>query len=137
AELTRQLTEARREAAHPLSEAWGEARTLLGALEAAADPEDARLRLRSALRRVVDGIWLLVVRRGRDALCGAQVWFKKDGRRDYLIFHRPPKGNNRVRREGFWQASSLPEAAGKLDLRQPEHVKQLEAFLLKVQLPAG
>src|SRR5262249_54065503 len=62
------LAEARRKAAHPLSESWGEAKTLLGALADAPDPEEARLRLRALLRRIVVEIRLLVVRRGRSRL---------------------------------------------------------------------
>src|SRR5262249_45711882 len=61
AELVGQLAEARQQAACPLSESWGAAQSLLETLDAAADPDDARLRLRSALRRIVEEIWLLVV----------------------------------------------------------------------------
>src|SRR5262249_3763042 len=49
--LAAQLADARHKAAHPLSETWGEAKTLLGVLDKAPDPVDAQLRLRSALRR--------------------------------------------------------------------------------------
>src|SRR5262249_21750015 len=65
AELAKLLDAAQQKAANPLSEAWGEFRSLTDALDAAPDLHDARLRLRSALRRVVDSIWLLVVPRGQ------------------------------------------------------------------------
>src|SRR5262249_7197914 len=89
-DLATRLAQARRKAAHPLSEAWGEAKSLLEALKSAPDPEDARLRLRGALRRIVDSFWLLIVPRGRDRLCAVQVWFQGSGScRNYLILHRP------------------------------------------------
>src|SRR5262249_29451523 len=60
-ELAAQLARARAKAAHPLSESWGEAKTLLDALKG----DKARLRFRAVLRRLVDGIWCLFVQRGR------------------------------------------------------------------------
>src|SRR5262249_32734685 len=75
-ELAPRLAEARQKAAHPLSEAWGETKSLLATLNAAPDQRDARLRLRSALRRIIESIWLLVdSRRGKVRLTAAQIWF--------------------------------------------------------------
>lgn len=128
-ELAEQLAEARQKAAHPLSESWGEVQTLAEALETAPAPEDARLRLRTALRRIVDGVWLLVVPRGRDRLCAVQVWFAGGKRhRDYLIFYRAA-GNCRP---SSWWARSLADVAtlGPLNLRNAEHAVRLEAALL-------
>jgi hypothetical protein len=130
AELAGLLAEARQRAANPLSEAWGEARSLLAALDSAPDPQDARLRLRGALRRIVSDIWLLVVPRGLDRLCAVQVWFAGGERhRDYLILHRPPNGL--TGKEGGWWARSLAEVAepGDLDLRNRKHAAELEAAL--------
>jgi DNA invertase Pin-like site-specific DNA recombinase len=130
--LAEELAEARLKAANPLSEAWGEAHSLLEAIGQAADPKDARLRLRSALRQIIDSIWLLVVPRGRDRLCAVQIWFA-DGKRhrDYLILHRPPKANKAARVEGGWWARSLASTvkAGDLDLRKRDHAKRLEKAL--------
>ena len=136
-ELAEQLAVAREKAAHPLSEAWGEAQTLIGALASAADPEDARIRLRSALRRMVDSIWLLVVPRGHDRLAAVQIWFA-DGKRhrDYLILHRPPRSNGKARKEGGWWARSLASVVkpGDLDLRKPAHAARLEKALAAVDV---
>src|SRR5262249_10000640 len=76
AEVQRELAAARQRAAHPLSEAWGEAKTLLRAVRGAEDRQDALLRLRAALRNVVDAVYVLVVPRGRDRLAAVQVYFK-------------------------------------------------------------
>ncbi len=136
-DLAKKLAEARQKAAHPLSETWGEAKGLMAALDAAPDPEDARLRLRSALRRMIDSVMLLVVVRGLDRLAAVQIWFAGGKKhRDYLILHRPPHANRWHRREGHWWARSLATVATAdgLDLRNPDHAKRLEAALLAAEL---
>jgi hypothetical protein len=134
-ELGEGLAEARQRAEHPLSETWGETQTLLAALDAAADPEDARLRLRAALRQIVEGIWLLVVPRGRDRLAWAQLWFHGKGRRrDYLILHRPPRANASSRTPGRAFVESKPQLTAPCDLRRPEDARKLEARLAAVDV---
>jgi hypothetical protein len=136
-DLASRLAEAREAAAHPLSEAWGECRSLLDALDAAPDPKDARLRLRSALRRIVEEIRILVIPRGRDRLAAVQFWFAGGERqRNYLILHRPPKANGAAREEGSWEARSLADMVrpGNFDLRNPEHAADLEKALLAADL---
>jgi DNA invertase Pin-like site-specific DNA recombinase len=124
ADVTARLAAARQKAAHPLSESWGEAKSLLSVLDKAPDPIDARIRLRSALRRVVEAIWLLVVRRDQDRVCFVQVFFT-GGReaRCYLLVHRPRSGNGKKWRPGhLWAKSYLdplspPEEGPNYDLR--------------------
>ncbi len=138
ADMSARLDEARRKAAHPLSASWGEAHSLLAALDAAPDPEDARLRLRSALRRVVEEIRLLVVPRGRTRLAAVQVYFSADGHRDYLLYYRPPQQTFGGRREGeCWAKSLPPEVTGdELNLRDPGDAAKLETALAAVPLDA-
>jgi DNA invertase Pin-like site-specific DNA recombinase len=134
-EVAEQLAAARHKAAHPLSEAWGEFHSLTEALAAAPDPDDARLRLRSALRRVVESVWLLVVPRRRDRLAAVQVWFTGDGHRDYLLFNQTARGNQSGRTAGRWWARSLANTGlPALDLRRKADVKRLEADLLALDL---
>lgn len=108
-ELVQELNVAREEAAHPLSESWGEAQSLLGVLSKASDPQDARLRLRSALRRIVDVALMVVVARGRDRLCECQFRFTggKDRIRNCFIIHRAAKANASERTEGCWAVLTL------------------------------
>jgi hypothetical protein len=138
-DLAARLAEARQKASHSLSESWGEAQSLLAALEGAPDPKDARLRLRAALRRIVESIWLLVVPRGAVRLAAAQVFFAGGERcRSYLILHRPRKGNQSRRTEGHREARSLAHTEpGGLDLRITEHAARLEKALLAIDLTAA
>ncbi len=103
-ELAERLADARTEASHPLSESWGECQSLADTLAAAADPYDARMRLRSALRRIVVGIRLLIVPRKQDRIAVIQVDFggKQSKRRNYVLLYRP---NGRVR-PGEWRVLS-------------------------------
>jgi hypothetical protein len=136
-ELSAKLAEARQKAAHPLSESWGEAQTLLEALDAAPDQEEARLRLRAALRRIVDEIRLLVVSRGRDRLAAVQIWFAGGERqRSYLILHKPPKANAASRTEGGMWCLSLVDVAdpAELDLRRQDDVLAMQEILAEMDL---
>jgi DNA invertase Pin-like site-specific DNA recombinase len=130
-ELAEKLAEARQKAAHPLSETWGEAQSLLGALDGSPDPEDTRLRLRSALRRMVDSVWLLVVPRGRDRLAAVQIWFAGGKRhRDYLVLHRAAG----YRRPGGAWAGSAADGPGDADLRQRARVAGAERFFATIDV---
>jgi len=136
-ELGEKLALAAQKAASPLSETWGEAQTLLETIDTAPDREAARLRLRAALRRIVDSIWLLVVPRGRDRLCYVQIWFnagKHHRRRDYLIFFRPSKANASARVPGFVKAESRPDMTAPLDLRKRADARKLESYLASEDL---
>jgi DNA invertase Pin-like site-specific DNA recombinase len=140
-ELAAALASARRDAANPLSEAWGEAGALLAAVGKAADPKEARLRLRSALRRIVETVLILVVPRGRDRLAFVQVYFTGGARRSYLIAHRPAHWNGKVRRAGrrfvtSWKDEGADDFgfAAEPDLSDPKEAARVEQGLLA--LPA-
>jgi DNA invertase Pin-like site-specific DNA recombinase len=136
--LSAKLAAARQQAASPLSEAWGQYRSLVDALDSAPDPQDARLRLRAAIRRIVSGIWCLFVPRGHTRLAAVQVWFAGDGHRDYFIVYRPPAGGAVRTRPARWGVRSLAEVAatGNLDLRRRKDARLLEEALAAVELPS-
>jgi hypothetical protein len=137
-DLSAKLAEVRQKAAVPLKDCWGEAKSLLEAIADAPDPTDAKLRLRSVLRQVIAEVWLLVVPRGSDRLCVAQVFFPQgDKVRHYIIYHRPPRANNWGRQEGRWTVRSFVDAglkADALDLRKREHARRLEKALTRADL---
>jgi hypothetical protein len=136
-ELAEKLSIARQKAANPLSASWGETQSLVEVLDSAADPVDVRLRLRSAIRRIVETIQVLIVPRGRDRLAALQIWFAGGKQhRDYLILHRPPKANGKSRTEGGCWCCSLADVhdPAELDLRRPEDAEALAAELLELDL---
>jgi DNA invertase Pin-like site-specific DNA recombinase len=125
--LVEQLTQARQEASTPLSDAWGECRSLVDALDAAPDAEDARIRLRAALRRITENVWSLFIVRGKWRIAAVQLWFTGGAHRDYLILHRAANGGSVAVRPSQWWCRSLASAApGKLDLRKPGHAVRLD-----------
>jgi DNA invertase Pin-like site-specific DNA recombinase len=108
--LSEELREARQRAAHPVSESWGEVKGVITHLDEADDPTDARLRLRTVLRRIIDSIWLYVVPRGRERLALVQIWFA--GGQTYrmlLINYLSPRGNGHKLLPGGWRAESWRE----------------------------
>lgn len=134
--LAEDLAAARQRAASPLVEAWGQARSLIDVLDRAPDQAEVRVRLRAALRRIVDSIWILVVRRGVDRVCAVQIWFNGCRRhRDYLIWHTPARGGSVPAAPSKWSVRSLATTTrpGALDLRKREDVERLEAALLEVE----
>jgi DNA invertase Pin-like site-specific DNA recombinase len=136
-ELIERDREVKQRAAAPLKDAWQQTKSLLGAIEKADDPHDYRVRLRAALRREIDSIWVLIVPRGRDRLCATQIWFAGGKQhRDYLVFHQAAKANSYARTEGAWWAKSLTSVAkpGELDLRLRDHTRRLEKALAEVEL---
>jgi hypothetical protein len=130
-----------REAA-PLAEAWGAVKPLAEAMEEQGWSDDARVRLKAVVARVVESVWLLVLPavKGQDRLAAVQLRFKDSHHhRDYLILCRPPKANGKATTPGGWWALSLADvtALGNLDLRNPADAKKLEAALLAADLQAG
>ena len=126
-ELAGRLADARHRSSHPLSESWGEAQSLADTLAAAPDPRDARLRLRSALRRVLSSAWVLIVPRGAARLAAVQLWFAESKKhRDYLIYYRPPTAKEKYVCDVRSFASF---GAPTYDLRRPDHAAMLETDL--------
>jgi DNA invertase Pin-like site-specific DNA recombinase len=109
-ELSAQLEAANARAAVPASAAWAEFGSLVDMLDQAPDQADIRLRLRAALRRMVEEIRLLVVPRGRDRLAAVQVFFSGGARREYLLWHRAHCDNGKARRPGWYKVRSISTA---------------------------
>jgi DNA invertase Pin-like site-specific DNA recombinase len=135
--LVDELQQERQKAASPLSEAWGESRTLLEALGKAPNLEEARIRLCSVLRRIALSIWCLFVARGRERLAAVQIWFAGgEKHRDYLILHRPAQGGAVGSRPSCWKCRSLADTAklGDFDLRRREDAQELEQSLSDIDI---
>src|SRR5262249_54330051 len=125
AEVKVKLAEAKRKEAKPVAEAWKEVRQL------ASGTEDERIRLRTAIRRVVESITLLVVPLGEDRVAAVQVRFKDTTRhRDYLIIHKVARNN------GVGEVKTVSTLAwdGELDLRDAADVARLEKVLATMEV---
>jgi DNA invertase Pin-like site-specific DNA recombinase len=116
--------------ARPAESAWRDLPGLVQLVREGGD--DARLRLRTVLLRLVADARVLVVRRGSWQLCGLQVYFTSGVTRSYLIANQSA-GNGR---RGGWQAKSFAAAGlpGTLDLRNRGHATRLEKALLAVTI---
>jgi hypothetical protein len=136
-DVVEKLTAARAKAAHPLSESWGECQSLVDTLDNAGDDEDVRVRLRAALRRIVESIYLIIVSRGYARLVAAQMWFTGGKHRDYLIVYRRPKANQWAKQKESWLVRSLTSAdvdIADLDLRNRKDAAALEQVLIDADL---
>lgn len=139
AELAGKLEAARQAAATPLSAAWTETRNLLEALQAAPDQLEAKTRLRGAMRRIIESIWMVVIpREGQHRLCYVQIFFA-DGktRRSYMILHEAGKANAASQTGAqFWvRSAKLPENM-RGSLKDKEFAIGFAAFLKLLKLEA-
>jgi DNA invertase Pin-like site-specific DNA recombinase len=131
------LARAKREAASPLSAAWGDYRSLVDVLEGAPDPVDARTRLRAALRRMTEAFYCLFVGRGEWRVAAVQAFFTGGARRSFVILHRPAKANKTgtCRPAEMYVRSFAGQAKpDDLDLRRRKDAKALEGALEAVDV---
>lgn len=126
-----ELELAQREAASPLTRSWGECKTVLEALEQAPNQDEARLRLRAALRRVVEGVWCVFAAVGSWRMAAVQVRFAGGAHRDYFILHRGATGGAVGSRPAQTWVQSFKDVAvkGELDLRDKAHAARLASAL--------
>jgi hypothetical protein len=98
------------------AQSWKEARSLLAALDRAKDKVAARTRLKAALKRIVAGIWLLVVPRGRTRLCEVLLTFHDACAKAYrgaTIFYRATTNNRWGHRQpARWAVVSWAQPKG-------------------------
>ncbi len=118
---------AQREASSPISEAWGEFRTLADML-AADGSDELRVKVRSALRRSIESVTCLFVGDGRLRRCAARVQFAPGAHRDYIIEVRQ-RYNRQEATPPRVASAAWPDGVGELDLRNPEHAALVEGVL--------
>jgi DNA invertase Pin-like site-specific DNA recombinase len=131
-----ELATAQQEAANPVSEVWGQARAAGRALAETAD-DDARERYRSAIRRAIESVWVLIAPcppNQSARIAAVQVWFKTGAHRDYLIGYIPGHGrvpSKLLKPRSFASAGQV----GDLDFRKPDDAAEVEAWLTTVDVP--
>src|SRR5262249_13393502 len=113
--LAQKVDKMRAEQTSPASGALDQAVSLVGMLDKAKDKEDVRLRLRGALRRIIDKIWILVMNRSTIRLADVQIQFSNGEWRDLFIVHKGvPAGPKPAKpRYGMWAAVSIDSATLK------------------------
>ena len=104
------LTEAQREAASPVSESWGEFRSLAGVLEK-DNSDEMRTRVKAALRRCVSRVRCAFGHKGRVSVANVRVEFSTSKAREYVIIYKPGKSNHRIKREGTLFVDSIAMAS--------------------------
>jgi hypothetical protein len=137
--LSEQMEARRQEEASPLGEAWGECKTLIDAERAASDKEEFRVRLRAAIRRIVEGIWCLFVARGSRRVAAVEIHFTGGKRRIYLIIYRRGAGGSVKARPSRWCMLATPSAVWKPEqqtLRDRDDAGEFEEALLDMPLEA-
>jgi DNA invertase Pin-like site-specific DNA recombinase len=143
-ELLEQIDEGAEQVAAPRSDAWKTMQTLVDVLDATPpeELEDVRLRLRAALRRIIESVWVLIVPRGKGRFAAAQIRFAEGGRtRSYLIWRKPEIasalcGTKRARVPEEVRALDFADvsAPDDFDLRDKQDVCDLEQFLAGLDL---
>ncbi|MFM8270916.1 MAG: recombinase family protein [Gemmata sp.] len=129
------LAAARARAVSPTAEAWGEFRSVRAAIDAAPDPQAARIKLRGVLRRMVKSVWCLFMPGPGPRLAYAQVLFAGDaGERwqDFVIaFRRRVTTKAQVQHPAVVRVLQLTDVggAGQFDLRDASDARALEAML--------
>ncbi|MFO0799202.1 MAG: recombinase family protein [Gemmataceae bacterium] len=131
--LAGQLAAAQREAASPLSEAWGDFRGVVELLDRDGS-EETRRRCREALRRLVEKVHCVFSGDRRMQFAGIQVRFVGGCCRNYLIAYEQKRagGNGKgYSRPARWWVRSFAEAdlGDELDLRQPSDAAAVAKIL--------
>jgi hypothetical protein len=93
------------------------------------------LKVRAALRRAIEGVYCLFVRRDSLKLAAVRVQFRNtDHHRDYLTVYQPPRSNGAKRGTGNLRVCSFAEAGApdELDLRNSDDAVALEMVLSKI-----
>lgn len=113
--------------AKPLTRSWEELPSLIDLVRGAEDPEAARLKLRPALRAIVETAAVLIVPRGSWRLVLVQFRFNAGGCRNWLIAHQTAA----FRRVGGWVAHSFTDdgVASDFDLRRSKDMRAVEKVL--------
>jgi DNA invertase Pin-like site-specific DNA recombinase len=131
-ETAGQLQDELAKTVRPVERAWKDFPTLADLIAQADDPDEARLKLRAVLRRLVEHIQVLIVKRRSYLIAAVQVYFSGGGVRDYLIVNQ----NAGYHRPGGWWVRSLADMTKSktLDLRQGQHVQWLEKAMEQFDL---
>ncbi len=117
--------------AKPLTKNWEELPSIIDLIRKADDPDAARLKLRPALRAIVDSAFVLIVARGAWRYLSIQFVFTGGAVRQYLLVYRPAANQRKVLAGGRSFAAAGIEP-GAYDIRNPKHAAALEKVVMKI-----
>ncbi|HYH64725.1 MAG TPA: recombinase family protein [Urbifossiella sp.] len=136
--LVGQLAAAKTREASPQSEAWAAAQTLIGSMKAVEEREgtdQARMRLRAEVRRVVSGMRCIFVRKGRKQRALVQVNFVGSEAVRYVFVNYRGRANSYANakpeylKHDTFKAENVPISF--MDLGDPEITESIRAGLLE------
>jgi DNA invertase Pin-like site-specific DNA recombinase len=112
-QIARELEEELAKEARPVAQAWDQLPSLVDLIREGGD--EARLKVRPVLRRVIESAWVLIVKHRSYQLCATQVFFTGGAARSYLIVYQPaatrgptrPSSGDARRRQRFWPDGPL------------------------------
>lgn len=93
------------------SDALGECSSLIDLLASAKPDErdELRRRLKGALRRLIDGMFIVLAGKGRYKLAQIQIWFRSGTYRSYNLYHRPARNDIGASQEARTYSVSVSE----------------------------
>ena len=130
-----QLAEARQRSAVPVADAWGEFKSIRAALAAAPDMDAARLKLRAALRRMVESVWCLFMPEAKGPrVAWVQVVFAGAEKfHHFAIVYRPRHGlPGGAEYPAAYAVRDLATVATAGDLRDAANARALETALASI-----
>jgi hypothetical protein len=127
--------------ARPMDRAWDEARSLMGLIDGADDPDAVRLRIRAALAAVVDRVCVFVLADGNKRLRRAcvQVWFRCGAVREYLVAVRAKRGAEPAQCNAISFRADDPrdKEDAPLDFANKKDVKLVTHMLAGIEAPTA
>jgi DNA invertase Pin-like site-specific DNA recombinase len=137
-EIIAKLEAAKARAASPVSDTLGECSSLVKLMDDAEgnEKDELRTRVRTALRRLVEGIWVVIGCMDRVRLIQCQIWFRGGiANRTSLIVYDPPawKGQSRFTGKVYVASVKHPDDGlwpiGNQDLRDPQQAEWMASDL--------
>lgn len=124
--------------ARPLQGGWDAFHALLAAQRSASDRSEVKVRIRTALSRIVDEVRVLIVPRKLERWAAVQVYFTDGRRRLYLMFFRQAHNAFGTLKQASQGVHSWPESVDEatIDLRDKSHVDSVERALLEMRTAA-
>lgn len=131
--LVNQIQDELARTARPLERAWADVPTLIDVIDTADDKDAARLRVRAALRAVLDSGTVLTVAKGAWRFFAVQLNFTGGAVRHCVVAHRPAANGRAASTHPLSFADAFPKA-GDIDLRKREDCAKMERLLSRLDL---